>query len=331
MMKRREFLKTAAATTAMFGMRNARAYASRNASLMVPDRSRVVLAYDSSLRDDFGELIPSRVESLLDRAVFAYTGIAPASEAWKKIIGRSRRIGIKVDGRGGKPIATHALLVDTIARRLEDAEIRPEHIVIWDATAAGLKACGFSVNTSSSGVQCFGSDLAGYEETPETWGTAKVRLSKILTRACDMVIEVPTLKDDPSSGVGFAMENMYGVVESPHQLEAQGCCPVLADLNCIPTIREKVRFTVGDALSAIYDGGPAVNDDRPWRPNTLILGRDRVAIDQVAWQMIDRRRMQAGLKSLADSGRPPRYISEAADAEHALGNDETSRIDVARI
>jgi len=290
-----------------------------------------VLADDALLRDDFGDLIPSRVESLLDRAVFAYTGIARPDQAWKSIIGRSRRIGIKVDGRGGKEIATHALLVNAIAERLQSAGIRPEHIVIWDATAAGLKACGFAANTRPGTVQCISSDTAGYEETPETWGTAKVRLSTILTRECDMVIEVPTLKDDPHSGVGFAMENMYGVVERPEEVAALGCCPGLADLNCVATIREKVRFTIGDALSGVYDGGPAVNFDRLWYPDTLIVGADRVAIDQVARQMIDQRRMEAGLKSLAAAGRAPRYLEVAADAEHALGNADMARIDLDRI
>lgn len=331
MMKRREFLKTAAATAAMFGFQKAQALARGNAGMSLPLKSRVVVAHDSTVRDDFGDPIPSHVESLLDRAVFAYTGIAMPSEAWKRILNKSRRVGIKVDGRGGREIATHALLVDAIADRLEVAGIRPEHIVVWDATEAGLKACGFAANTGPGAMQCLSSDTVGYEEEAVSWGTARVRLSKILTRMCDMVIEVPTLKDDAAAGVGFAMANMYGVVESPHVLEALGCCPALADLNCIPAIRHKVRFTVGDALTGVYDGGPAVRDDRMWHPDTLIVGRDPVAIDQVAWQMIDKRRTEAGLKTLAAAGRAPRYLAVAADAEHGLGNDESGRIDLAEI
>lgn len=330
-MIRREFLKSAAAAAALLGIRHARASGPINAEPRVPERSHVVLAHDALLRDDFGDLIPSRVESLLDRAVFAYTRIAQPDEAWKRITGKSRRIGIKVDGRAGKEIATQSVLVDAIATRLENADIRPEHIVIWDATEAGLNACGFTVNTRPGTVQCLSSDTAGYEETPESWGTARVRLSKILTRECDMVIEVPTLKDDSRSGIGFAMENMYGVVERPQELEALGCCPGLADLNCIPTIREKVRFTVGDALRGVYDGGPAVNFDRLWHPDTLIVGADCVAVDQVAWQMIDQRRTEAGLKTLAAAGRAPLYLEVAADPEHALGNNQTARIDLDRI
>ena len=42
------------------------------------------------------------------------------------------------------------------------------------------------------------------------------------------------------AGVTFAMKNMYGVVERPHDLHGGGCNPGVADLNCIPAIREKV-------------------------------------------------------------------------------------------
>ena len=45
------------------------------------------------------------------------------------------------------------------------------------------------------------------------------------------------------SGVTFAMKNMYGVVERPQELHGGGCNPGVADLNCIPVIREKVSLT----------------------------------------------------------------------------------------
>ena len=54
------------------------------------------------------------------------------------------------------------------------------------------------------------------------------------------------------AGVTFSMKNMYGVVERPSGLHADGCNPGVADLNCIPVIREKVRFTIGDAMSSVY-------------------------------------------------------------------------------
>jgi uncharacterized protein (DUF362 family) len=186
--------------------------------------------------------------------------------------------------------------------------------------------CGLTINTDPSRVRCFGSDVFGYEDTAETWGTARIKLSKILTRECAMVIGLPILKDHQMSGVTFAMKNMYGVVDRPFDLHAGGCNPAVADLNCIPVIREKVRFTIGDAMSSVYDGGPGFHPERLWYPNALIVGEDRVAIDHTAWQMIERKRAEVGFQTLEAAGRPPRYIATAADAAHALGTNDPQKI-----
>jgi uncharacterized protein (DUF362 family) len=119
---------------------------------------------------------------------------------------------------------------------------------------------------------------------------------------------------------------MYGVVERPQDLHAGGCNPAIADLNCIPVIREKVRFTIGDAISSVYDGGPSFHPERLWYPNALIVGEDRVAVDRTAWQMIERKRAEAGVPTLEAAGRPPSYIATAADAAHNLGANDPQRI-----
>ena len=84
-----------------------------------------------------------------------------------------------------------------------------------------------------AGVRCFGSDVSGYEEMPEIWGTARIKLSKILTRECAMVIGLPILKDHQMSGVTFAMKNMYGVVDRPSI-----CMPAVA----IPALPTSIAF-----------------------------------------------------------------------------------------
>lgn len=180
-------------------------------------------------------------------------------------------------------------------------------------------------------MRCYGSDVSGFEDEPSIWGTARIRLSKILTRECGMVIGVPILKDHNMSGVTFAMKNMYGVVDRPQDLHAGNCNPGVADLNCIPVIRQRVCFTVGDALSSVYDGGPVFRPERLWYPNALIVGADRVALDQTAWQMIARKRAEMGVPTLEADGRAPLYIATAADAAHRLGTDDPRRINLMEV
>lgn len=331
MSSRRTFIKEAATGALLLGASSKLALADKAGRHPDSGKSKVVIARDPAVFDAAHQLIPVRVEALLDRAITAYTGHKKPIDSWKQILGTARVIGLKTNGLGGKGICTHAALAYAVAGRLQQAGIQPGNIIIWDRNARDLQVCGLAINTDRNGVRCFGSDVAGYEEQQSAWGSARIRLSKILTRECDLVIGLPILKDHSMSGVTFAMKNMYGVVDRPQDLHAAGCNPGVADLNCIPAVRDKVCFTIGDALSAVYDGGPGYRPERLWYPNALIVGEDRVALDHTAWQMIERKRAESGMKTLEAAGRPPRYITTAADAQHALGTNDAARMNVMEI
>ncbi|HEY1986541.1 MAG TPA: DUF362 domain-containing protein [Terracidiphilus sp.] len=330
MESRREFLKEAATGALVLGTQGKWALAKTLEAHADAGKSRVVIARDAALHDGSGQLDEKRVAKLLDRAIASYTGRVKPVEAWQHIIAQGNAegkvIGLKTNGLGGKGISTHAALVFAVAERLQQAGVKPGNILVWDRNARDLQVCGLTLNTDPSRVRCFGSDVSGYEDNQESWGSAKIKLSKILTRECAMVIGLPILKDHQMSGVTFAMKNMYGVVDRPFDLHAGGCNPGVADLNCIPVIREKVRFTIGDAMSSVYDGGPSFHPERLWYPNALVVGEDRVAIDHTAWQMIERKRAESGFQTLEAAGRPPRYIATAADAAHNLGTNDPQKI-----
>lgn len=334
MKNRREFLKTAATGAVLLGSSAAADKLGFAAMLDKPAeaaKSKVVVARDAALHDASGQLNEKHVLDLLDRAIAAYTGRDKPAEAWQRIVpanlvSADKVIGLKVNGLGGKGICTHRALTLAIAERLQQIGVKPGNILVWDQNAHFLEACGFAVNTDRSHIRSYPSDQAGFEEQPMTWGTANVKLTKILSRECDLVINLPILKDHELAGVTFSMKNMYGVVQRPFELHANGCNPAVADLNCIPAIRERVRFTIGDAMSSVYDGGPSFHPERLWQPNALIVGEDRVAVDRTAWQMIERKRAEAGMPTLAAAGRLPSYIATAADAAHNLGTNDPQRI-----
>jgi len=94
----------------------------------------------------------------------------------------------------------------------------------------------------------------------------------------------------------------------------------------LPEVRAKLRLHICDATTACFDGGPAFKPAFTWRPNALIVAEDPVALDQIGWQMIERKRADRGLKMLAAEGREPRYIATAADADHRLGTNDPRRI-----
>lgn len=330
MPNRRDFLKEAAAGLAFVSSQKTRGIRPVLGLSEEKNKSRVVIARDPALHNAEGKLDEKRVGELLDRAITAYVGLKRPVEAWKRIVreggAKEGVIGLKTNGLGGRGISTHAVLAFAIAERLQQAGVKPGNILIWDRNARDLQACGFTVNTDPNRVRCFGSDVAGFEDAVENWGSSHARFSKILTRECAMVINLPILKDHSMSGITFAMKNMYGVVERPQDLHASGCNPGVADLNAFPVIRQKIKLTIGDAMTSVYDGGPGFRPERLWKPNALIVGEDRVAIDQVAWGILEKKRAEVGMKTLEAAGRPPRYIATAADRAHALGTNDPQRI-----
>ncbi|MGA9585916.1 MAG: DUF362 domain-containing protein [Terracidiphilus sp.] len=330
MKSRREFLKGAATGAVILGAENSLGLTRTLEPQTEKDKATVVIARDPALHGPDGKLDEKRVGELLDRAIAAYAGRPRPADAWKHIVAeggaKDKVIGLKTNGLGGKGISTHAVLVFAIAERLQQAGVKPGNILIWDRNARDLQACGFTINIDPKQIRCFGSDVSGFEDVVENWGSSHVRFSKILTSECAMVINLPILKDHSMSGVTFAMKNMYGVVERPQELHAGGCNPGVADLNAFPVIRKKIKLTIGDAMTSVYEGGPGFKPEHLWQPNALIVGEDRVAIDQIAWGILDKKRAEVGLKSLEAAGRPPRYIATAADATHTLGVNDPQRI-----
>lgn len=335
MKSRRDFLKGAATGAIVLGAESSLGLIGSPDHEGESAKSKVVIARDPALHGSDGRLDEKRVGDLLDRAIASYTGRKRPVDAWKHIVleggGKDKVIGLKTNGLGGKGISTHAVLAFAIAERLQQAGVKPGNILIWDRNARDLQACGFTINTDPARIRCFGSDVSGFEDKVETWGSSHARFSRLLTRECAMVINLPILKDHSMSGVTFAMKNMYGVVERPQDLHAGGCNPGVADLNAFPVVRQRIKLTIGDAMTSVYEGGPGFRPEHLWQPNALIVGEDRVAIDQVAWALLEKKRAEVGLKTFEAAGRPPRYIATAADAAHALGVNDPQRINLVEI
>ena len=261
MKSRRDFLKGAATGAVILGAESGLGLTRTLEPQTDKDKATVVIARDPALHGPDGKLDEKRVGELLDRAIAAYTGRAKPVDAWKHIVleggAKDKVIGLKTNGLGGKGISTHAVLVYAIAERLQQAGVKPGNILVWDRNARDLQACGLTINTDPSRVRCFGSDVSGFEDVVEKWGSSHARFSKILTSECAMVINLPILKDHSMSGVTFAMKNMYGVVERPQDLHGGGCNPGVADLNAFPVIRQKIKLTIGDAMTSYMKAAPA--------------------------------------------------------------------------
>jgi uncharacterized protein (DUF362 family) len=291
-------------------------------------KSKVVIARDQALYGAGGAPDSSRAQKLLDRAMQHFAETSDPVAPWKKLVRPGEVVGLKVNTIAGPSLSTHLFLVQAICERLQQAGVKPNNIVVWDRTSGELERAGFTLSNEPNRIRILGTDSrdVGYDENVLSFGVASVRLSNLLTRTCDCMINVPILKNHSGAGVTLALKNMYGVNHNPGSLHDTNCCPGVADLNMLAPIRNKFRFVIADAMTGCFAGGPGYRPQYAWKYNGIMVASDPVAIDYTAWQIIDRKRAESGLGSLADVGTAPKYIAVAADAQHRLGTDDPNRI-----
>jgi len=294
-------------------------------------KSRVVIARDDLLRGTGSTVDSRRMLGLLDRAMQTLCDRDHAVEAWSKLVRPGETVGLKVNALGGRGLSSNLQLIEAICERLQEAGIKAGDIVVWDRETDEMERAGFRIAMGGNGVQCFGTDRLDYEQELVTHGSVGSRLSRILTQRCNVLINLPVLKDHDGAGATIALKNMYGVIHNPNKYHPNGCDPYIADLNMLPEIRTRMRLTICDATTAQYEGGPAYKPEYSWRHNALIVSQDPVALDYTGWQIIERKRAEKGLKTLEAEGRAPHYIATAADAGHQLGTNDPGRITVAEV
>jgi uncharacterized protein (DUF362 family) len=323
---RRDFLKGALAGAAVLRASAGAGVLAAAGQATPAAKSKVVIARDALLRGTGSTVDSGRMLKLLDRAMQALFDRDHPVEAWRKLVRPGETVGLKVNTLGGRGISTNPQLVDAVCERLQEAGIKAGDIVVWDRDSEELERAGFHLSMDGNRVQCFGTDRAGYEEELAAYGSVGSRLSKILTQRSGVLINLPVLKDHDGAGVTIALKNMYGAIHNPNKYHPNGCNPYIADLNMLPEIRSRMRLTVCDATTAMYEGGPAFKPEFSWKHNALLVSQDPVALDYTGWQIVERKRAEMGLKTLEAEERAPRYLATAADAQHGLGTNDPRRI-----
>ena len=322
---RREFLRQTALGAIALGAGRASGLTAPGPSDKPAAKSRVVIALDPMLRGSGSSLDSDRLLKLLDRAVVSFYGCDSPQEAWKRVVRPGECVGLKINCLAGRGASTTVKLVEVVTERLQQAGI--SNIVVWDRLNSDLESAGFRIGSVRPGVQFIGNDAAGYEDRLSIYGNVGSLLARTLTRTCDAVISLPVLKDHGIAGMTFALKNFFGAIHNPNKYHLTVGDPYVADVNMLPPIRQKVRLHIGDATAVQYEGGPSYMPQWSWRFNGLVVGTDPVALDTVGWQLIEQKRAEEGMKSLAALNRAPRYIATAADAEHRLGTNDPGRID----
>ena len=329
--KRRTFLKSSFQATSAFyltGLPSCQAESDRNNRETEANKSKVVIAQNDLVRDKNKNLIENQVEKLLDSAMENLLQLNNSSQAWQKLFNKNDVVGIKVNCLAGRGLSTNYELVQALIQGLRSAGVAEKNIIIWDRANRDLEKAGYKIQTNRNRLKCYGTDQVGYSRKLYEFGEVGSSLSNILVHQCTAIINVPILKDHGICGITNALKNFFGVIHNPNKYHDNFGDPFIADVNMLPEIRNKTRITITDALTAQYEGGPPFMPQWSWQFNGLLVGFDPVALDTVAWDIIEKKRKKCGFPSLKQAGREPTYIATAADENHRLGCNNLSKIQI---
>ncbi|MDP2981928.1 MAG: DUF362 domain-containing protein [Candidatus Latescibacter sp.] len=270
------------------------------------------------------------VQVMLDAALKSITGMESALEAWQSLfpgITRKSVIGIKVncinDALSSHPKTAMAVAGALKRMQVEGSAFPEGNIIIWDRTVSELRRAGYTINTGTTGIRCFGTDQSGIGYSTINYNVAgsTQRLSRIITDMCDYLINLSVFKNHDMAGVTFSMKNHYGTCNNPGGLHGGYCDPYIAALNNLSPIRTKQVISICDALWGIVAGGPGGAPQVT--PKSLIVSRDPVAHDAVCTQEIGN----LGCKTL----KIATHIATAAKAPYSLGIADLGQIEILRL
>ena len=264
----------------------------RIAESVTTSRTRVVIHRDEGATDG-ATIVEPMVKQLLSEAVDALTDRG----GWEALFPDYKSgdgIAIKVNCIERR-MSSHPEVVAAVVEGLTGIGVPENDIVVYDRSERELRAAGYTINTSTSGVRVVDASQYGFHSDPmdmEGTTASTIRLPKLLTDA-RYLINVPVLKNHGGARITFALKNHAGTISNPgavHQVNLHRC---IAVMNRAPDIASKTRLIVGDCLFGIYRGGPGGSPQFTY--NGLLVGTDPVAVDLQAKMILDAELEARGL------------------------------------
>jgi uncharacterized protein (DUF362 family) len=311
-----------------------------------------------------GAYQPETVQRMMRRGMTELTGAGDWVEAWRRFFAPGDVVGIKVNPVGAPHVISDASVVREIIAGLEAAGVKRQDIVVYDRYRRQFLRAGFDkwlpegVRTAYAvedfdGIQqgMEGYDPDHYVDLPltlpgfgvENAAARRSFAARFITREVNKLINLPVLKDHQSAGVTLALKNLsHGLVNNvarSHGTRSLNACNTfIPAVVQMPVIRNKTVLHLLDGVKGVYHGGPSASPQFVWEHRTLYFTTDPVALDRIGWEVIDAKRLAAGMKKLVED-TPDRFSTfvhrqpEHVEIAGALGLGEWDRekIDLRRL
>jgi hypothetical protein len=307
-------------------MAQSRSRAAQNVSLGIPGPyPGRVIAVEHSGCISGGVYQSQPVRQMVERGMMTLTGAPTAQDAWRVFFTKGDVVGIKVSPVGGPHLCSDATVLHSIMDGLNQAGVPDTSIVVFNRYREEAVECGIDkwvrpgsrFEAASPRYDDIQLDMAGYDDRhfmelaivkpgddPNNPRSRRSYVAKIVSTEVNKIINLPVLKHHQSAGVTITLKNMsHGFVNNVNRSHmtptANACGIFIPSVVSLPIIRQKVVLHVVDAVKASYHGGPTGRPQFIWEPKTLYFGTDPVALDKTGLKVIDAKRQQVGMSTVA--------------------------------
>lgn len=334
MMNRRGFLSATTAALAFSRLGHAaQKPEAKKWAMPGPFPGRVVeVNHPGSMVD--GKPNAAAVQAMLRKGIAELSGAPDWVAGWRRFFERGDVVGIKVNPVGLPLAPTNNEVILEVIAGLEAAGVRRHDIIVfdryrdqflkagwdkilpegvrWDAAAPNYDNIQLTLGFPDQ-ANCSGYDRDVYLEMPlvrpdvdaEDPLARRSHVCQIVSRKINKLINLPVLKDHQSAGVTLALKNLsHGLVNNvsrSHSTPSLNACGTFIPGVCaLPVLRSKVVLHVLDGLRGVMQGGPgARRPENVWEQKAIWLATDPVAMDHIGWEIVDAKRVEKGLPTVA--------------------------------
>ncbi len=301
----------------------------RDSRSALPQRSRVVVIHCPGVMKSAVQPHREQLQLMLQAGLARLSGTVDARTALGQWIRPVDTVGLKVNCLAGRQMSTHRELTEELIALMASAGLPRRQALVFDRSDADLRSAGYAIRTSGKDYRCLGNERAGYQKQLTVMPSGASRFSTIAAQRASVLINLPILKDHGIAGVSGALKNNFGLVHNPNKFHLNGCDPHVAEVNAQAPVRGKQRLVICDALRVQINGGPAYHPAGAQLYERILLATDPVALDVVAWGLLEALRKKRKLPTLAADRRKPIHIAGAARL--GLGVMDRSKIQLIQV
>lgn len=267
---------------------------------------------------------PAVVAALLHAALKLLTGKPEADQAMRCIVSPRDRVALKFNRLSRDFSAANRALLAALTELLQSAGVDKGRILVLEAV--NCDSTGYATPDLTP-VKAYKVAAAGPDGKPAVLET---RLTRCVETQVDCIFSLADLKNHNVAGITGALKNVSHAggtfMTDPQSFHAAACDPAVAAINCLGPLRTKTRLGLINGLKGLFEGGPVpTSPGFQWRHDALLAATDRVALDRVAWEIINEARRARRLRPIA---RVPTLATAAA---MGLGTDDLKAIHRARV